>query len=154
LFTSKNFGRRKDGKGAILEATERAVRECLEWVGRWNRDQKSDRKSQDNGKKKKGGNGNKGKAEKDDDDGAEEGDEDDDDDKDDKNNENEDDTAEEDDEEVEDRRIHSIHMCKINAGLVGVPWEDTLAVLEKIPISVTSEEGERMVISTIEVISP
>jgi hypothetical protein len=46
-------------------------------------------------------------------------------------------------------------MCKINAGLFDVPWEETLAVLERIPIPTSSStEEEETMISIIEVISP
>ncbi|KAF1821855.1 uncharacterized protein K489DRAFT_300415, partial [Dissoconium aciculare CBS 342.82] len=32
------------------------------------------------------------------------------------------------------RRIRSVHMCKINAGLFNVPWEDTLRVLKRVRV--------------------
>jgi hypothetical protein len=71
----------------------------------------------------------------------------------------------EEEEEEDDRRIHTIHMCKINAGLFDVPWEETLAVLKsiEIPASLRGEkeeggdgEGEEggVVIGRVEVISP
>jgi ADP-ribose 1''-phosphate phosphatase len=48
----------------------------------------------------------------------------------------------EDDGDDEDRRIHSVHMCKINAGLFNVPWEDTLRVLKRVRVFSEVADGD------------
>lgn len=80
MFTSKGYGKRKDGRREILEATGRAVGELLRLV------------EEVNGKGDGGAVG----------------------------------------------RIEEVRMCRINAGLFGVPWEETRRVLEGIAVS----EGE------------
>jgi ADP-ribose 1''-phosphate phosphatase len=133
LFTSEGFGRKKASPERILAATESAMGDLLRQVGEWNRRcLVGERRRGGGGKTKKEG----------EEDGAVDDDED-------------DDEEEEDEEEGEDRSIRTIHMCKINAGLFDVPWEETLAVLERIPIPTSSStEEEETMISIIEVISP